>query len=310
MAQQSLGEMLVRAGVISEEGLHRARKMKQRWGGSLARHLVDMQLADEQTLNRALSKIYKLATVDLDPLAVDHEVAQMVPREVAEAAGLIAFRHEPQSQTIHIAMADPSDLSAVDQVRLATGCHVKVHIAPSEAVLRAVNQCYYGDTAPYGEEELELETGALADSPLRTAGLSESARRVAHHDTSSLRPRRRPSTSSHPVQSEESPSGLIDVELDDKTPVGADSVEIDLDLEPLGTAAASVSPGDEPPARAPSRPADDPQEQRRTVQELRLRVAELEKASALNRLVLERLLRLLIKRGLVDREDVRKLLDR
>ena len=162
MAQDNLAEILKRAGLVDEAGLDRAEIEKKRWGGSLGRHLVDLGLITEETLVRALSSIYKLPAVALDPPRMNQAVAKLVPREICERHCLIAFRADRQSRHLQVAMAEPSQLDAVDEVRLATKYTVQPHIAARSAIELAITHVFYGGSPAVGGE---LELGDSRDRP-------------------------------------------------------------------------------------------------------------------------------------------------
>ena len=163
MPKDNLAEILMRANLLDEVGLERAQIEQKRWGGSLGRHLVDLGLITEETLVRALSSIYKLPAVALDPPRMNKSVAKLIPRELCERHCLVAFRADVAGQTLQVAMAEPSQLDAIDEVRLATKYAVQPNIAARSAIEQAITQVFYGGSPSVGNE-LELEDRAARES--------------------------------------------------------------------------------------------------------------------------------------------------
>ncbi|MCA9669216.1 MAG: hypothetical protein KC503_26650 [Myxococcales bacterium] len=172
-----LGDILLRAGLLDEEGLNRALNEQQRWGGPLGRYLVDLSLISEETLIRALSTQYKLPAVALDAPKLSHATARLIPREVCERHRLICFRVDRARRFLDVAMTDPSNVDALDEVRVKTGFNVRPHIAGPNAVDKAITTVFYGDISAGGEIDLSpgsplraQDTGQLARSERAPAG--------------------------------------------------------------------------------------------------------------------------------------------
>jgi len=163
MPREKLGEILIRAGYLTQDGLQRALNEQQRWGGQLGRYLVELGLISEEILVRALSTQYKVTAVALDPQRLDLRTAHLVPQEICERNNLICFRVDPQNKFVDVAMSDPSNLDAIDEVRVATKFNVRPHIAAPTAVDRAISHVFYHDVATNLGGEIDLSP----DSSLR-----------------------------------------------------------------------------------------------------------------------------------------------
>ncbi len=166
MPTDNLADILIRANLLDEVGVERAQIEQKRWGGSIGRHLVDLGLITEETLVRALSSIYKLPAVALDPPRMNQAVAKLIPREICERHCLIAFRADTNAKTVQVAMAEPSQLDAVDEVRLATKYTVQPNIAARSAIEQAITHVFYGGSPPVGNE-LELEPREADTDPIQ-----------------------------------------------------------------------------------------------------------------------------------------------
>jgi hypothetical protein len=164
MARERLGDILIKAGLLDELGLQRALNEQQRWGGQLGRYLVELGLITEETLVRALSTQYKVPAVALDPHRMDVKVGKFIPRDICERNGLICFRADTEKKFLDVAMGDPSNLDAIDEVRVATKFNVRPHIAAPTVIDKAISFVFYGEMSIGGEMDLSPESNLRLDS--------------------------------------------------------------------------------------------------------------------------------------------------
>lgn len=317
MAQESLGQILIRAGFLDEAGLERALKEQKRWGGDLARHLVDAGLVDEEIVIRALSTLYRLPAVVINPEKVKREVARIVPREVAERHGLVAFRVDARRRFLDVAMSDPSNLAAVDEVRIATQYNVRVNIAARDNIARALRLCYddrpadVGGTVELEGDEVERPAAGGPESGAALPHDPLAARGAAVFDSRDLRRK----GGALPVDTE-----LVEVHTSrngEPRAAGARETLISVELEPIpGPEPASEAGPDEGGSPAAggtggTRPVRLPTEAEvvAAVEELDDRLVRVEEAVATNRTVLEKMLRALLKAGVLTREQILKMVE-
>jgi len=141
MARKRIGEILVEAGLLDEDGLRAALLEQRRRGGPLGRALVDLKLVPEDTLVLALSRQLAVPTVDLDAIEIPQHVVELVPGELAETHGLMPFA-QPM-KFLDVAMSDPNNLHVIDELRVRTHLNVRTHLAGPKAIERALAH-YYG----------------------------------------------------------------------------------------------------------------------------------------------------------------------
>src|SRR5215470_11128253 len=122
MARKRLGEILVEAGVLADAQLRAALAEQRRWGGPLGRILVDMKLISEEAMVAALSHQLNFPSVNLDQVKVDRSVLELAPGELAEQMGVIPFAQ--QGKFLDVAMADPTNLGIIDELRIRTRLNV------------------------------------------------------------------------------------------------------------------------------------------------------------------------------------------
>lgn len=140
MPRKKLGEMLVEAGVLSEQGLRMALNEQRRWGGTLGRTLVDMKLLSEVELVRVLSMQLNLPTVDLDAIEIHATVLELVPGELAEQYSLLPFA-QPM-KFLDVAMSDPTNLGIIDELRIRTQLNIRPYLAGPKMIERALAKHY------------------------------------------------------------------------------------------------------------------------------------------------------------------------
>ncbi len=164
MAREKLGDILIKAGLLDEMGLQRALNEQQRWGGQLGRYLVELGLITEETLVRALSTQYKVPAVSLDPHRMDVKIGKTIPRDICERNGLCCFRADAKKKFLDVAMSDPSNLDAIDEVRVATKYNVRPHIAAPTVIDKAISFIFYGEMSIGNEMDLSPESSLRLDS--------------------------------------------------------------------------------------------------------------------------------------------------
>jgi hypothetical protein len=155
-----LGEMLVREGRISSAQLDEALKSQVIFGGRLGTNLVELGFITEAELAHALGRKFGVPFVGAEQLtAVPAQVIQGFPAELAEKFRVIPLRLEGRRLTL--AMADPGDLKAVDEIAFRTGFIVQPVIA-SDLRLSQAMESYY-------QIERKFRYIALAPEPHRPA---------------------------------------------------------------------------------------------------------------------------------------------
>lgn len=140
MARKKLGEMLVDAGVLSEQGLRSALNEQRRWGGTLGHKLVDMKLVSEADLVRVLSLQLSIPTIELDKVEIPPDVTTLVPTELAHEHYLIPFA-QPM-KFLDVAMSDPTNLGILDELRIRTQLNIRPYLAGPRMIERALARYY------------------------------------------------------------------------------------------------------------------------------------------------------------------------
>ncbi len=135
-----LGELLVRKGYITPEQLRKAIEEQRLHGGSLNEHLVKLGCFTEDVLLAYLQREYRLPAADPASLDIPNEVIQLVPHALVTKYHLIPIAQNGSSLTL--AMADPSNMAAMDEIKFLTGADVKVTLATVSSIHRAIERLY------------------------------------------------------------------------------------------------------------------------------------------------------------------------
>jgi len=155
-----LGDLLQRRGDLNAEQLARALDQQREHGGALSTHLVRLGFITEETLLSYLQREYRLPVVDLGSLEVPREILNVVPQALVMKHHLIPTNLV--RSTLTLAMADPSNLMAINEVKFLTGYDVKVAVAAPAALQQAIERYYETGTSyqdvleQIGSQDVEL----------------------------------------------------------------------------------------------------------------------------------------------------------
>jgi type IV pilus assembly protein PilB len=142
-APDKLGELLVRSGKINQAQLNEALGLQKEQGGRLGTNLVKLGYLSEKQLVESLSQHFKVPSVDLNGMEVDDAVLKIIPADIARKYTI--FPVAKAGATITVAMIDPTNVFAMDDVKFMTGYKVEPVVA-SEPAIRAAIDRYYGST--------------------------------------------------------------------------------------------------------------------------------------------------------------------
>jgi type IV pilus assembly protein PilB len=153
-----LGEVLQKRGDLTPDQLGKALEQQKEHGGALSTHLVKLGFVTEEKLLSYLEREYRLPVVDPLSLDIPREVLGIVPQALVLKHHLV-----PTSlvrSTLTLAMADPSNLMAINEVKFLTGYDVKVAVAAPTVIQHSIER-YYDAHTDYGEVLSQLDNEAL-----------------------------------------------------------------------------------------------------------------------------------------------------
>ena len=144
MKRKRLGEILRDEGVISEQQLQAAlEKQKTEKGLRIGEVLVAMGAATAEDVAQAIWQQRQIPYVDLDNYALDPKVIELVPEKLARA--YLALPIFKIGNALTVAMADPLNVIAVDDLRSKTGCEIETVISTEEKIVRCLENYYRMD---------------------------------------------------------------------------------------------------------------------------------------------------------------------
>jgi len=151
-----LGELLVRAGLISGTQLEEALAEQRKNGRRLGSHLVELGLVSETQVTQILSQQLSVPWVSLHHIDFSRQLLNLVPIDIVERYCLIPIyvrRVRGLGDALYVAMDDPTNAKALDEVASRAGLHVRPMIAPPSDI-RAAIRVYYGvgDTPAEGPQ--------------------------------------------------------------------------------------------------------------------------------------------------------------
>ncbi len=158
-----LGEMLLKAGLISQPQLQEALEAQKKNGGKLGFNLVKLGYVKEDDITQLLSDQYGVPSINLRHFEIDESVIDLVPSEVAQKYLVLPVNRT--GATLTIAMADPTNVFAMDDIKFMTGYNVEPVVA-SEIAIRESIERYYGsahalELKKVMDEMAETDTEAL-----------------------------------------------------------------------------------------------------------------------------------------------------
>ena len=115
-----LGELLVNAGIVERRGLERALDVQQMGGGRIGAILVNLQLCTEAQIREALGQQLQVEVIELDDFRPEAAVLDLLPLDGIRRYEAIPLRRV--DDTLHVALIDPYNAAALDDIRQLSGC--------------------------------------------------------------------------------------------------------------------------------------------------------------------------------------------
>jgi type IV pilus assembly protein PilB len=156
-----LGELLVQNNMITATQLNQAQDQLRKDGSRLGTALTKLGILQEQELMGFMSKQYRVPAINLADFEIDAEVIKLIPQEVCEKHMLVPVNRAGAS--LIAAMADPSNIFAIDDVKFLTNLNIEVVVAPEAQIRKAIDKYYVsaGAQASYDEVMDGLDEGEI-----------------------------------------------------------------------------------------------------------------------------------------------------
>ncbi len=137
--RKRLGDLLVESGVITPQQLEYALTEKSK-EEKLGDFLIKKNYLTEQQLIEVLEFQLGIPHINLNQYTISPDLLQLIPAELAKRANIMPVRKERNK--LFIAMADPMDYFAIEEVRMATGCQIETSIAAKDDLYRTITKYY------------------------------------------------------------------------------------------------------------------------------------------------------------------------
>jgi type IV pilus assembly protein PilB len=138
-----LGQLLLWNKIITQEQLDEALEEQKKSNRKLGSILVEKGFVDENVLNEFLSKQYGVESIDISSREIPPEVIEKIPSQIAKKYTLVPIAIK--GNKIEVAISDPTNIFALDDVRFVTGLTVVPYLSNESAILKAIDK-YYGES--------------------------------------------------------------------------------------------------------------------------------------------------------------------
>ncbi len=135
-----LGQLLVNNNIVKEEQLEEALELQKKEGGRIGTNLIKLGFLTDEILVEFLSEQYGVPAVTLSQMDVEESITKLVPYDIAYKYQIFPVSRD--GATLTIAMTDPSNVFAIDDVKFMTGYEVKPVIASETAIKEAITKHY------------------------------------------------------------------------------------------------------------------------------------------------------------------------
>src|SRR6267143_3188795 len=157
-----IGELLLKEKRITPEQLQEALNYQRQNGGKLGYNLIKLGYVKDEEITALLSKQYGVPSIALTQFEIDPAVVKLVPGETAQKYQIVPLSRA--GATLTIAMTDPTNVFAMDDIKFMTGYNVEPVVASETAVTEAISK-FYG----------EVESGEELDKVMKDLSAEDAA---------------------------------------------------------------------------------------------------------------------------------------
>jgi len=135
-----LGDILVREGLITQDQLRKALQEQKSSGMRLGYTLVKLGFIEETEVTKMLARQYRMPAVDLSRFEVDPKILKLLPPDIATKHTVLPLKRE--GRTLTVAIADPNNVTAIEDIKFITRCDVFPVIAGEYTLRNAIDRYY------------------------------------------------------------------------------------------------------------------------------------------------------------------------
>lgn len=154
MSASRIGEQLVRSGLITADQLAQANEAQKTGGGFIGTYIVKLGFMGDEDLLQTLSKQFGVPILESDSLTVESTVIQLIPHNLASKHHLVPVTKK--ENTLTVAMCDPSNITALNDIKFITGLDIQVCVA-NAALIKHFHEKFYEGAVTYDNIINDLE---------------------------------------------------------------------------------------------------------------------------------------------------------
>ncbi len=138
--RDKIAQKLLESSLISQEQLSKALESQQSAGGTLSYNLVKTGAISEMAFAEFMGQVYNVHAVDLESVQFDQSAVDLIPAEVATKFQVVPIKRE--GRIVTVAMANPDNIFAIDDIKFITGFEVKPVVATETAIKKTIDRLY------------------------------------------------------------------------------------------------------------------------------------------------------------------------
>lgn len=138
--KDKIAKKLLESSLVSQEQMTKAIEVQQSEGGSLSYNLVKTGAISEKAFAEFMGQIYNVPSFDLDQQAPTEDIVAMIPAEVATKFQVVPVARE--GRVLTVAMANPDNIFAIDDIKFITGLEVTPVVATESAIKKTIDRLY------------------------------------------------------------------------------------------------------------------------------------------------------------------------
>jgi type IV pilus assembly protein PilB len=166
-----IGDLLLKEKRISAEQLQQALNHQKANGGKLGYNLVKMGMVKDEDITALLSKQYGVPSINLTQFEIDAAVIKLIPADTAQKYQIVPLSRA--GATLTIAMTDPTNVFAMDDIKFMTGYNVEPVVASETAVTEAIQRYYPSGGSKGGLNPVPMTATGPSALEMATKGLEE-----------------------------------------------------------------------------------------------------------------------------------------
>ncbi len=158
-SRKRLGELLIEAGLVTEEQIQTALEIQKNTGDKLGEILVKERYVAEEQILKVIETQFGIQYIDIEKVYVDGEAVRMVPEEMCRKHTIVPI--EVLNGEITLAMKDPLNYYAIEDIKLFVSLPIKPVISSETAIIATIEKYYGKQTAEKAVKEFEKDFAAI-----------------------------------------------------------------------------------------------------------------------------------------------------